>query len=306
VALHLVILFSIVTVFVGVVAIVVAALGVRNTGDEERRSYLAFLIAFTVSVVLYVIRLYVDENLGGAGATFTAVWGAVDGLVDLSVVVTGVVFFHALYELSFRRRVLLPLLSLSLGVYLVFLVSGLQSLAGNEASVRPGLYLALGYYYLLFAYLIGLNLIHLRTLSGARKRFFGYGLFLFLLVGAVESALSIPRFPGASLLELALPRSIYISVVPYLLWCGVSSVFLTRIDRHIPVSTDLQRFCERHGITPREREVLVAIGKGWSNQEIADRLFISLQTVKTHAHHLYEKTDTTGRTSLLASIQSFD
>ena len=165
-------------------------MGARNTGDEERRSYLAFLTAFTVSVVLYVIRLYVEENLGGAGVTFVAVWGAVDGLVDLAVVVTGVVFFHALYEISFRRRVLWPLLALSLGVYLVFLISGLRSLAASDESIRPGLYLALGYYYLLFAYLIGLNLIHLRTLSGARKRFFGYGLFLFLLVGAVESALS--------------------------------------------------------------------------------------------------------------------
>lgn len=48
-------------------------------------------------------------------------------------------------------------------------------------------------------------------------------------------------------------------------------------------------------ISKRELEVLELLGKGHSNQEIANKLFISVNTVKTHLSHIYEKLDVNRR-----------
>ena len=49
-------------------------------------------------------------------------------------------------------------------------------------------------------------------------------------------------------------------------------------------------------ISKREHEVLVLMAKGLSNQEVADKLFVSLNTVKTHSSKLFEKLNVQRRT----------
>lgn len=49
-------------------------------------------------------------------------------------------------------------------------------------------------------------------------------------------------------------------------------------------------------ISSRELEVLQLMAKGLSNQEIADSLFVSLHTIKTHNANLFEKLDVKRRT----------
>ena len=49
-------------------------------------------------------------------------------------------------------------------------------------------------------------------------------------------------------------------------------------------------------LTAREAEVLKEIAKGLSNQEIADELYISLKTVKTHVSNILSKLQVEDRT----------
>lgn len=48
-------------------------------------------------------------------------------------------------------------------------------------------------------------------------------------------------------------------------------------------------------LTERETEILVAIGRGWTNTEIAERMFISIPTVKTHVGRVLTKTQSRDR-----------
>jgi DNA-binding CsgD family transcriptional regulator len=53
---------------------------------------------------------------------------------------------------------------------------------------------------------------------------------------------------------------------------------------------------ERLGVTPRELEILQLIAAGLSNREIAERLNVSENTVKTHSTRLFSKLNARRRT----------
>ncbi|GMV48698.1 MAG: Transcriptional regulatory protein DegU [Nitrospirae bacterium] len=48
-------------------------------------------------------------------------------------------------------------------------------------------------------------------------------------------------------------------------------------------------------LTDREQEILACAAAGRSNKDIADQLCVSLDTVKTHLHHIYQKLNVSGR-----------
>jgi DNA-binding CsgD family transcriptional regulator len=53
---------------------------------------------------------------------------------------------------------------------------------------------------------------------------------------------------------------------------------------------------EQIGITDRELEILQLIAEGLSNKEIAERLYVSENTVKTHASRVFDKLNAKRRT----------
>jgi len=54
-------------------------------------------------------------------------------------------------------------------------------------------------------------------------------------------------------------------------------------------------------LTPREREILALLADGLSNKQIAARLGISTNTVKTHLELLFDKLEVSSRTEAVAS-----
>ena len=59
---------------------------------------------------------------------------------------------------------------------------------------------------------------------------------------------------------------------------------------------------EMSELTPREQEILELIGKGLSNQEIADQLVIELGTVKNHVHSILKKLNVNSRVDAAAYL----
>ena len=57
-----------------------------------------------------------------------------------------------------------------------------------------------------------------------------------------------------------------------------------------------EKECQKHEISKREIEVLALMSEGLSNQEIAEKLFVSLNTIKTHSSNIFDKLDVKRRT----------
>jgi DNA-binding CsgD family transcriptional regulator len=93
------------------------------------------------------------------------------------------------------------------------------------------------------------------------------------------------------------------------IWLGLKLTRTREVVREVPVHVEVpvpvivrEPFVRNHsrvaqlGITPRELEILEALAAGLSNREIAGRLFVSENTVKTHAARLFDKLSARRRT----------
>ena len=88
------------------------------------------------------------------------------------------------------------------------------------------------------------------------------------------------------------------------IWLGLKLTRPTErvVVREVPAPRDDTPFgasaasVERLGVTPRELEILGLIADGLSTREIAERLFVSENTVKTHSSRLFAKLGARRRT----------
>ena len=133
-------------------------------------------------------------------------------------------------------------------------------------------------------------------------------ILLYGLLGGVLIALL--KFVEYRFLVIEHSLEIYGGIVALLfaslgIWLGLKLTRTLVVVREVPVHVRVpaagpfernEARREQLGITPREIEIMEAIAAGFSNREIAERLFVSENTVKTHAARLFDKLSARRRT----------
>jgi DNA-binding CsgD family transcriptional regulator len=134
---------------------------------------------------------------------------------------------------------------------------------------------------------------------GVRKHVLLYG----LLGGALIALLQLIHYRWLVVeysVEIygALVAAVFASVG---IWLGLRLTRPTIVLREVRVEAPAdfvrdQSKVEALGITPRELEILELIAQGLSNKEIAERAFVSENTVKTHSSRVFDKLGARRRT----------
>jgi pimeloyl-ACP methyl ester carboxylesterase/DNA-binding CsgD family transcriptional regulator len=94
-------------------------------------------------------------------------------------------------------------------------------------------------------------------------------------------------------------------------WVGDAPAVLDEIDRFLAVDEDQDGSGPAAGppapavepLTGRELDVLRLIAAGYTNQQIADELVLTLGTVKTYSSHIYGKLGVTSRTEAVSAAR---
>jgi len=130
-----------------------------------------------------------------------------------------------------------------------------------------------------------------------RRTIIIYGVAMAVLVGLL-------RLVEYKYFVREIPLEFYIGLVAILftilgIWAGLRLTRPKVIDTSAPFELDRHNL-ERLGISKRELEVLELLSRGLSNQEIADTLFVSTSTVKTHVSNILAKLDSSRRTQAIS------
>ena len=106
-----------------------------------------------------------------------------------------------------------------------------------------------------------------------------------------------------------IPLEFYIGVIAVMftglgIWAGLrlTRPKIVEVEVNPPFECDTEALLKL-GISKREFEVLGLIAEGLSNQDIADRLFVSMSTVKTHVSNVLAKLDAGRRTEAIAKAK---
>ena len=131
------------------------------------------------------------------------------------------------------------------------------------------------------------------------KQTFFYGIILALLLLAL-------RWLEISFIILSHSFELYATGIAILftalgIWLALklSKPKVIEKEIYIPAPSNFvlnENALSKLALSPRELEVLQLMALGKSNQEIADALFLSLNTIKTHSSRLFEKMEVKRRT----------
>lgn len=140
--------------------------------------------------------------------------------------------------------------------------------------------------------------------------FFSRHKLIILYAISLAVALFLLKFFEWRFLVIEHSIEIYIGIIAVIftglgIWLALKlskpKVERVEVIREVRVSAENFVFNEKEsdrlGLSKREIEVLEFMAQGLSNQEIADKMFVSLNTIKTHTSNLFSKLNVKRRTA---------
>lgn len=301
---HWTLLYYFITFSIGIISFGIAAVLFAKTHERVLQYYLYFYTPFTVLVLANVLRTYISANVPTIHPYIYAALNYIESPVALYLLLfTTPLFIHHLFLApdAHCRNIIIGGLSLGLFILKTFVehvVNDDGTLERISDVITDTVFMAI----MLYVFLIGRS-FYKKLSDAARKQ---TAKKLLTLFGAF-----LPGIFNDTMLSEISP----IQFFP-LLYCGFSLIFThhfltySQTPAPEPPVPDIEKtvpaddFFAHYNISHREKELIVLILKGYSNPQIAETLFISLSTVKTHLSNIYSKFNLKSRYELITFLNA--
>ena len=305
---HLLIAYDILVIIIGFAALSNAVVWALRTGQNDLGNFSIVYGLLTLVMVIRVLEKYLFVNFA---AYYAQTWYYVLGVhhvIDFAIIMATFYYFIDAHQFRHGRRVAAAfLLLMFLSDGLIFSPFGtILDAENNMIRFETGYWIAGGWSIIVFTCAIVLGYWLLVRVWNTEKRNFTIGLLVFASVGYLEMTSGFLRNISVKSAPLTIERGFIYSSIPYVLYGIFLIIYFARYPVAAPVANEepSQEFLSKYKITEREREIIVKVMQGKSNEDIARELFISLATVKAHLYNIYKKVGIGSRYDLLARVRS--
>lgn len=305
---HFLIAYELLVIMIGLAALSISLSWVLRTGEADVRNFSILYALFTIVMVIEVSRKYLSLNVPGYSAWHWHFLTRVYMVANRAVILAAIQFLLAAYRIQARKPLLLvSALTWVVASGMLFTPFGAVLEAENQViRLGPGYAIAEAWYIGAFTFVMVLGWGWLHRVWRAGRRMFFIGLMIFATVGYLESLRSLLQYLQAPQMTMGAQGGFLFSSIPYALYGVFVTVYFLGFFKPASIEVDqlFEAFLGRHGITGREREIILKVAEGKSNSDIAGELYLSTATVKTHLHNIYGKIGVDSRYDLLARLRS--
>ncbi len=151
-------------------------------------------------------------------------------------------------------------------------------------------------------YLFIIFLINYKNIKIKQKKIFMFTLMALYIIFA--PAWIMDYFWNFNFQNFLRPLSSY--NLFYFIWNLLTIIFLSKYlffsEKQFSEETVSVDFTSKFGITPREKEIINMIARGYTNKMMASALGIAVLTVKNHVYNIYQKTKAKSKIDLINRI----
>ncbi len=295
---HFLFWLNMISFIMGFTAVIVAFFLYLKWKQKLLLYYLFFLLSMTFSVIGNAIYIYYYFNISyKIDFIVTPTTGI---LINCLLIYTAPLFFSHLLGTGFSRtkKMFFGSLSILLFLFAVLIFLFTESLSASQWSLilnksRLGGIISL----LILSYFAFYTIFNIKKIDNPSLRktaaFFMILYFIFL-PGLITDVLSSRLYYFITDF-LSLPEGFNFNILFYFFWNIFSLIFAGKYLFQQPIAPGDAKLAgtifKMFGISEREGEVALLLLKGSSYKEIAEKLFISIKTVKTHLHNIYQETN---------------
>lgn len=294
--------YFIITYLIGLLSFGFIAFFYFSSKEQNIKKFLYFYGGFTTITTLNFISSYMRINIENyQNLLYYFLLYLENPVAFVSLIFTIPFYFHSFLEIKNHKNSNIFFAGLSISIFIIHNGFSFLSKQFQQMSYFPNIKNMTFLFVILYIWVL---LIKTKDLPKQKKSFINKLVFVFLIVflSTINDTLfleqtGIKLFPLVYALIGILFARFFFSQIK----SETNQIISTKI---LSTENDFDHFINEFHLSARELEVIYLLVDGKSYKEIAEELFISLNTVKTHIRNIYPKLGVSSRHEIAKLVQN--